>query len=93
MNLFWPENIAFESAMEQLSFYKPNKPFDQEVVAFTQALSKRFLRIRELPEIVALGYWLRKANIKEMQAAFEQGGCTKESKGARNCVSYCAIEC
>lgn len=72
MQLFWPKNIEFEVAIEQLSSNKPNQPFDQEVVAFTQALSKRFLRIRELPEVVALGYWLRKANIKEMQTAFEQ---------------------
>lgn len=89
MNLFWPENIAFESAMEQLSFYKPNKPFDQEVVAFTQALSKRFLRIRELPEIVALGYWLRKANIKDMQTTFEQGTARKKVR-ARGTVFHIA---
>ncbi|WP_253734930.1 acyl-CoA reductase [Lysinibacillus fusiformis] len=72
MQLFWPKNIEFEVAIEQLSSNKPNQPFDQEVVAFTQALSKRFLRIRELPEVVALGYWLRKANIKEMQTTFER---------------------
>lgn len=78
MKLFWPKNTAFESAMAQLAFYKPNQPFDQEVLAFTQALSKRFLRIRELPEIVALGYWLRQANIKEMQAVFKQGTAQKK---------------
>ncbi|MEB2298491.1 acyl-CoA reductase [Lysinibacillus xylanilyticus] len=72
MKLFWPKNLEFEVAIEQLSSNKPNQPFDLEVVAFTQALSKRFLRMRELPEVVALGYWLRKANIKEMQTAFER---------------------
>lgn len=77
MQLFWPKNIEFEVAIEQLSSNKPNQPFDQEVVAFTQALSKRFLRIRELPEVVALGYWLRKANIIEMKTAFEQSTVQK----------------
>ncbi|WP_427071497.1 acyl-CoA reductase [Lysinibacillus fusiformis] len=77
MQLFWPKNIEFEVAIEQLSSNKPNQPFDQEVVAFTQALSKRFIRIRELPEVVALGYWLRKANIIEMKTAFEQSTVQK----------------
>ncbi|MGE7945713.1 acyl-CoA reductase [Lysinibacillus sp. NPDC093688] len=77
MKLFWPKNIEFKVAIEQLSSYKPNLPFDQEIMAFTQALSKRFLRMRELPEVVALGYWLRKANVKEMQTAFEQGAVQK----------------
>lgn len=72
MQIFWPKYLEFEVAIEQLSSNKPNQPFDLEVVAFTQALSKRFLRMRELPEVVALGYWLRKANIKEMQTAFER---------------------
>ncbi|MCK1986515.1 acyl-CoA reductase [Lysinibacillus fusiformis] len=72
MQIFWPKNLEFEVAIEQLSSNKPNQPFDLEVVAFTQALSKRFIRMRELPEVVALGYWLRKANIKEMQTAFER---------------------
>lgn len=76
MKLFWPKNIEFEEALWQLSGQKPNQPFDEEVMAFTQALSKRFLRLRNLPEIVALGYWLRKSNIKCMQIAFEQ--CTVE---------------
>lgn len=89
MQLFWPENIEFEVAIERLSSNKPNQPFDQEVVAFTQVLSKRFLRMRELPEVVALGYWLRKANIKEMQTAFEQGTVPKNIR-ARGTVFHIA---
>ncbi|MGA3600097.1 acyl-CoA reductase [Lysinibacillus agricola] len=77
MQLFWPKNLEFEVAIKQLSSNKPNHPFDLEVVAFTQTLSKRFLRMRELPEVVALGYWLRKANIIEMKTAFEQSTVQK----------------
>jgi len=89
MKLFWPENIDFECAIKQLSSHQPNQPFDQDIMAFTQALSKRFLRLREIPEIVALGYWLRKANIKEMQTAFEQGSAQKKIR-ARGTVFHIA---
>jgi len=77
MKLFWPKITDFEEALEQLSAQRPNNPFEDEVVAFTQALSKRFLRMRELPEVVALGYWLRKANLKGMQENFEQSNANK----------------
>lgn len=89
MKLFWPENTDFESAIKQLFSQQSNQPFNQEVLAFTQALSKRFLRLREIPEIVALGYWLRKANIKEMQTAFEQGSAQKKIR-ARGTVFHIA---
>jgi hypothetical protein len=89
VKLFWPENITFDSALKQLSYHQPNQPFDQVIMAFTQALSKRFLRIRELPEIVALGYWLRKANIKDMQTTFEQGTARKKVR-ARGTVFHIA---
>lgn len=72
MKLFWPANGQFEEALQRLQHAQLNRPFDKEVVDFTQSLSKRFVRMRQFPEIVALGYWLRKANIKQMQARFEK---------------------
>lgn len=75
MKLFWPKNTDFVTALEQLKNMETNRPFDEEIVAFTQSLSKRFIRMRHLPEVVALGYWLRKANIKQMKSEFE--GFTK----------------
>ncbi|MGE7999157.1 acyl-CoA reductase [Lysinibacillus sp. NPDC093190] len=77
MKLFWPKNTEFEVALEQLSTQIPYQPFDEVVVDFTQVLSKRFLRLREKPEVVALGFWLRKANIKSLQTDFLQGGAEK----------------
>lgn len=71
MKLFWPINGTFEQAFETLQQTKTNEPFAEEVIAFTQALSKRFLKMRHMPEVMALGYWLRKANIMQMKAQFE----------------------
>lgn len=70
MKVFWPKD-SFEVALKNLQGQKPNRPFDEQVLAFTQSLSKRFVRMRHLPEVVALGYWLRKANVKQMQEEFE----------------------
>lgn len=70
MKVFWPRE-SFEVALTNLQGQKPNRPFDEQVIAFTQNLSKRFVRMRHLPEVVALGYWLRKANVKQMQEEFE----------------------
>lgn len=77
MKVFWPLNRQFEEAVEELQRVPLNRPFDEEVLAFTQSLSKRFVRMRHLPEVVALGYWLRKANVAQMQADFEQANMDK----------------
>lgn len=71
MKLYWPSNVSFEESLSSLNNQKTNQPFDNEVIDFIQSLSKRFLRMRHLPEVVALGYWLRKANIKQMRSEFE----------------------
>lgn len=71
MKLFWPTNGSFEEVLSNLKNTTLNRPFDEEVLEFIQRLSKRFVRMRHLPEVVALGYWLRKANVRQMQAQFE----------------------
>lgn len=71
MKLFWPINESFDHALYMLQETKVLPKFDDEVLAFANHLSKLWLRMRSQPEIVALGYWLRKANIKQMQAQFE----------------------
>lgn len=72
MKLFWPVNGDFEQELKALQEQKLNAPFTEDVLAFTQSLSKRLVRLRHLPEVVALGYWLRKANIQVMQQQFEE---------------------
>lgn len=77
MKLFWPINTDFEQVMEVLQTHKPNTPFAEDLLAFTQSLSKRLVKLRHLPEVVALGYWLRKANIAQMQQQFEASNAGK----------------
>ena len=77
MKLFWPKNDDFQQELERLKGQKPNIPFAEEVLAFTQSLSKRLVKLRHLPEVVALGYWLRKANIAQMQQQFEASNTGK----------------
>lgn len=72
MKLFWPKNVKFNEALENLNSQELNRPFANEIVAFTQNLSKRFVQMRHMPEVVALGYWLRKASMKKMQAEFDK---------------------
>jgi hypothetical protein len=53
---------------------RPAKPFSDQVVAFIEAFG-RSLRsdpaIRRLPELVALGFWARAANIRRLKARFD----------------------
>ncbi|WP_342544616.1 acyl-CoA reductase [Lysinibacillus sp. FSL W7-1291] len=81
MKIFWPKNGNFDNVLCNLNNQKLNQPFAEEVIAFTQSLSKRFVRMRYMPEVVALGYWLRKSNIKQMQAEFEKATKGKVVRG------------
>ena len=48
------------------------KPFDDEVMKFTHKLSSELLSktYKEYPELIALGFWLRDANIKKLKQEF-----------------------
>lgn len=89
MKLYWPVNGTFEQAFERLSQETPFRPFDEELLPFIQSLSKRFVKMREFPEVVALGYWLRKAHIQEMKMAWERDIAGKVVK-ARGTVFHIA---
>ncbi|PIC94695.1 acyl-CoA reductase [Sporosarcina sp. P26b] len=81
MKLFWPIEKDWESELSTLGEYAPKRPFDESVLAFMQALSKRFVRMSQTPEIVALGFWLRKANVHKLQQAFEREGRLVKARG------------
>jgi hypothetical protein len=72
MQLFWPETTEWQEALHQLKTKNPFNPFQSEVLNFTQSLSKEFIKMRQSPEIVALGYWLRKSNIFSMREQWEK---------------------
>ncbi|MFF2178492.1 acyl-CoA reductase [Lysinibacillus sp. NPDC058147] len=89
MIVFWPTNQSFDQALAALQVTKVLPLFDEEVLAFANYLSKQWLRMRSQPEIVALGYWLRKSNIKEMQDQFREKNA-KSIKVARGTVFHIA---
>lgn len=76
MRFYWPTNNG-EQQLQRLAEQAPLKPFCEEVLHFAQSLSKQFLTLRQYPEIVALGFWLRKAHMKQMQQSFK---ATNEGK-------------
>lgn len=72
MRLYWPQSVEFDGALKHLLNNRTFPPFHEEVIAFTQALSKSMIKVRHMPEIVALGYWLRKANIQTIKCIWEK---------------------
>ncbi|SOB91326.1 acyl-CoA reductase LuxC [Ureibacillus xyleni] len=89
MKLFWPQNGEFEVVLKKLGNQQLLSPFDDEVVRFTQSLSKRLLQYRQIPEIVALGFWLRKTNVQSMKENWETEKSGKVIK-ARGTVFHIA---
>lgn len=89
VKLYWPANGSFEQALERLKREKTFPPFSEEVLLFIQSLSKKFVKMRNYPEVVALGYWLRKAHIQEMKASWEKENDGKIVK-ARGTVFHIA---
>ncbi|OXS79295.1 acyl-CoA reductase [Domibacillus enclensis] len=71
MKLFWPKTIGWKEELEKLRQRPVLPPFHPDVLSFTQALSKRLIKFRQEPELVSLGYWLRKAHIHEMKEAWQ----------------------
>lgn len=60
---------------EQLAQTAPLSPFAAEAINFVDALSSTLMRApssRDFPELVALGFWMRRANLERMRRALEQ---------------------
>ncbi|MBB4823659.1 hypothetical protein HNO89_000879 [Sporosarcina luteola] len=70
MRLFWPETEDWRQAVVDLQQKETLTPFHSAVLSFIQSLSMRLVRMRDYPEVVALGYWLRKAHIHQMREAW-----------------------
>ena len=68
---------------EQIFSLAPLSVFDTTILSFIQTLSASLLKdpqSKALPELVALGFWLRRANIKNMMA-INSVGINKSSRG------------
>jgi hypothetical protein len=69
--------LSFEALCQDLNFSRTqHQPFSKEVVIFFQNLSKALIQKAQetdgLADALALGYWLRPANLKKMQNHFTE---------------------
>lgn len=63
-----------DGSMEALTKASLLDSFSEQVIAFVSDLSNALMRDQrtvEFPEIIAMAYWLRKANVKRMQQDYE----------------------
>ena len=64
---------SLESILQRLSTQPAWRPFDERVVNFIGRLSQKILvspKVREFPELAALGHWFRKARLRDMAKDF-----------------------
>jgi hypothetical protein len=59
------------SLIAELRAERPARPFDATNVAFCAALSRALVPLRDVPQMVTLGYWLRPASLARMEAVFQ----------------------
>lgn len=76
VELIVPERgeVALDELLSRLRAAPPVAPFDPLLVEFADALSRALTsgsELRQYPEIIALGYWARKASVVGYQRAFE----------------------
>lgn len=79
MQQSFSEKIAFlvgsEEMIEEMKNVSPKEPFHDEIVEFLGDVSKRLLGIaeaRKYPDVVTLGFWLRKASVMQLKERFVQ---------------------
>ena len=68
-------SVALEELKGQVSGGNVNRPFDAGVVEACIDLSQRLLRDRDArryPELLALGFWMRKTELHRLQQQFDQ---------------------
>lgn len=69
MRYYWPTTAT---SIDELGKHRVLSPFQEESLRFIQDLSKRLISLRQYPELVALGFWCRKANIEKLRLRFEK---------------------
>lgn len=72
--LLGPPTTSLAEVLQRLSSLPPWSPFDPRLIAFVARFSSRLLaspRIREFPELAALGHWFRKARLVELARTHE----------------------
>lgn len=63
---------------------KLQQPFAEQDFAYCQALSEALLKApqsRDFPDLIALGFWLRQANLKPLLASYQSGNFIRQPLG------------
>lgn len=75
MTAAYQELIPNSPQPEQLAKTKPLAPFSAAAIQFVHELSQALMRspqTRNFPELIALAYWMRKANLERLRADMHQ---------------------
>ena len=65
--------VARQNSLDAVCAQAPAVPFASDTVTFVEAFGRQLLQdpaVRKFPELVALGFWARAANLKRMKDAF-----------------------
>lgn len=65
--------VGSRAVIEKLPELPPKVPFDQEMIEFLNAVSKELMRgntARNFPDIVTLGFWLRRSSVTALKKRF-----------------------
>ncbi|MEY4515177.1 MAG: hypothetical protein RLZZ450_7299 [Pseudomonadota bacterium] len=83
--------LALDELLARVTSATALSPFDPELVEFVDALSRSLTtgpELRAYPEIIALGYWARKASVLGYQRAFEALASEQVLLAARGVVFH-----
>lgn len=67
--------VGSQKMLEQMPFVAPKQPFDEEVIAFLNDLSRELMKstaAKTFPDVVTLGFWLRKGSVSSLKNRFKQ---------------------
>lgn len=69
--------VGSERTVREIRSLPPKRPFDEDVLEFLNALSKELMSVKEsrqFPDIVTLGFWLRKSSLLSLKERFTVPG-------------------
>ncbi len=69
--------LGNEEIVEHMNNLPVKRPFSADIVSFCNDVSKELMKIvsgREYPDIITLGFWLRKSSVEMMKRRFARDG-------------------
>lgn len=77
--------IGDAQIVKQMETVRVKVPFNESIINFMDDFSKRILKDKEAklyPDVITLGFWLRKSSVLQMKKRFEKdGGCIRLGRG------------